>query len=69
MMRVSLYPHELAVVERLTITLTRMRMEETPHLQIEEFAPSLFSALIDAMYSRGNHRNIRWELEDQRSHA
>lgn len=64
-MRVSLYPHELAVVERLTVELTRLRQNECAHLAIENIGPEIFGKLVDCLYSRGNHRHIRFELEHQ----
>ena len=42
-MRVSLYPHELAIVERLTVELTRLRQNECSHLCIENVGPETVS--------------------------
>jgi hypothetical protein len=56
-MRVSLYPHELAIVERLTVELTRLRQNECSHLCIENVGPEIFAKLIDCLYARGNYKS------------
>ena len=63
MTRVSLYKHELEVVAKLTVDLVRLRQENCEHLAVENMAPELFARLVDGLYSRGNYRNLRYELE------
>lgn len=60
-MRVSLYKHELEVICSLTVQLTRMRQDECKHVAIENFSPELFEKLVDALYSRGNFKSLRYE--------
>lgn len=56
MMRVSLYKHELEVVERLTVSLTRMCRDESLDLKPQITGPEIFAKLLDALYARGNYK-------------
>ena len=56
--RVSLYAHELEVIARLTVDLTRLRLNADE--RVEDIGPLIFGRLADALYRRG-----RWSYADR----
>ena len=49
--RISLYRHELEIIAKLTVELSKLRQDECSHLAIENVGPEIFGKLLEIMYS------------------
>lgn len=63
-MRVSLYPHELAVVERLTLELVREAQPQGTETDTLSLGVAVFEKLLDVLYARGFYKHPWRSIHD-----